>query len=177
MTDISNQSSADNTAEKIKVNKRSADQHPDSGNRKTHLPEITVSKTAPLKCSVKKFVDFTCRTGDLESIGTAGPTAAEGQKAHKVLQAKKSPDEEAEVKVECTVESNARQLKLSGRVDLLNSNPADLCVSEIKSCYAPPHRIPLSAVTLHWAQLKVYGYCVLKAVSYTHLTLPPTPYV
>jgi len=162
MTDISNQPSADNTAEKIKVNKRSADQHPDSGNRKTHLPEITVSKTAPLKCSVKKFVDFTCRTGDLESIGTAGPTAAEGQKAHKVLQAKKSPDEEAEVKVECTVESNARQLKLSGRVDLLNSNPADLCVSEIKSCYAPPHRIPLSAVTLHWAQLKVYGYCVLK---------------
>ena len=116
----------------------------------------------PVKCSVKNFVDFTCRTGDLESISAAGPTAAEGQKAHKVLQAKKSADEKAEVKVECTVGSGDRQLKLSGRIDLLNTASAVPCVSEIKSCYAPPHRLPLSTVTLHWAQLKVYGYCILK---------------
>jgi len=116
-----------------------------------------------IKCSVKKFVDFTCRTGDLESFGAAGPTAAEGQKAHKILQAKKLPEEKAEVRVECTVgQPQQRQLKLSGRIDLLNSSTEIPCVSEIKSCYAPPHRLPLSTVTLHWAQLKVYGYCILK---------------
>jgi len=124
--------------------------------------ESTATKSKLLKCSVKKFVDFACRTGDLESFGTAGPTAAEGQKAHKVLQSKKSENEEAEVKVECTLDLDARRLKLSGRIDLLNADPAAPCVSEIKSCYAPPHRLPQSTVTLHWAQLKVYGYCVLR---------------
>lgn len=124
--------------------------------------ENTRVKSKLLKCSVKKFVDFACRTGNLEAFGTAGPTAAEGQKAHKILQSKKSENEEAEVKVECTLDVYARQLKLSGRIDLLNADRTAPCVSEIKSCYAPPHRLPQSTVTLHWAQLKVYGYCVLK---------------
>jgi len=156
MSDINSEPSSGNTADAIR------DQKPDAANPGTIRPKVTSTNAKPLKCSVKKFVDFTCRTGDLEPFGTAGPTAAEGQKAHKALQKKKSPDEEAEVKVECTVESIGRQLKLSGRVDLLNSSSVPPCVSEIKSCYAPPHRLPSSAVNLHWAQLKVYGYCVLK---------------
>lgn len=117
--------------------------------------------TNVIKCSVKKFVDFACRSGDLAAHSTAGPTAAEGQKAHKVLQSRKSPDEESEVKVSCTIEINSRQLRLSGRVDLLNSKAATPCITEIKSCYAPPARLANSVVSLHWAQLKVYGYCVL----------------
>ena len=130
--------------------------------RRNNQSAITAKNKKPIKCSIKKFVDFTCRTGDLESFGTAGPTAAEGQKAHKVLQEKKLPEEEAEVRVECIAGSKPRQLKLSGRIDLLNRSAEIPCVSEIKSCYVPPHRLPLSAVTLHWAQLKVYGYCILK---------------
>ncbi len=158
MPDITNHSDNDNSAAIKKNSPQTADENIDTSDQ----TEVTPSGTVPLKCSVKKFVDFTCRTGDLESIGTAGPTAAEGQKAHKALQAKKSPDEEAEVKVECLVGSGARQLKISGRVDLVNANPLSPCVSEIKSCYAPPNRLPLSTVTLHRAQLKVYGYCILK---------------
>ncbi len=115
-----------------------------------------------IKCSVKKFVDFTCRSGDLEGFGAAGPTAAEGQKAHKILQSRKSDGEKSEVKVECTIHALARKLKLSGRIDLLKADSTAVRVSEIKSCYAPPHKLPQGKVAVHWAQLKVYGYCVLK---------------
>ena len=122
-------------------------------------PDKKINKV--IKCSVKKFVDFTCNSGDLESYATAGPTALEGQKAHKVLQSRKAPEEQSEVKVECTIEAQSRKLKLSGRIDLLNPEPEKLKVSEIKSCYAPPHKLPQNKVSLHWAQLKVYGYCIL----------------
>lgn len=115
-----------------------------------------------IKCPVKKFVDFTCRSGDLEGFGAAGPTAAEGQKAHKVLQSRKSENEQSEVQVECVLKLLSRELKLTGRIDLLNPDPTTLQVSEIKSCYAPPHKLPESKIAVHWAQLKVYGYCVLK---------------
>jgi len=118
--------------------------------------------SAPLiRCAVKKFVDLCCRCGDLESYGTAGPTAAEGQKAHKALQLQKKTDETAEVKIECVIKVDSRELHLSGRIDLLRDNPGNPCVSEIKSCHAPPDRLPANTVALHWAQLKVYGYCVL----------------
>lgn len=115
-----------------------------------------------IKCSVKKFVNFTCSSGDLELFATAGPTALEGQKAHKILQSRKSPQEQAEVKVECTIETLSRKLKLSGRIDLLNPTAEKPTVSEIKSCYAPPHKLSQHKVSLHWAQLKIYGYCVLQ---------------
>ncbi len=138
------------------------------------MDRVTSGSSKTIKCSVKKFVDFTCRRGNLESFGTAGPTAAEGQKAHKVLQDKKTNQEEAEVRVECKLLVNAKQnnseqehtkqLHLSGRIDLLDANPEAPCASEIKSCYAPPHRLPESTVSLHWAQLKVYGYCVLNKI-------------
>ena len=123
-----------------------------------------MSSSPAIRCAVKKFVDFCCRCGDLESYGTAGPTAAEGQKAHKALQQQKKTDETAEVKIECVIEVDSRELHLSGRIDLLRDDPANPCVSEIKSCHAAPDRLPANTVALHWAQLK--------AVSYTHLTLP-----
>ncbi len=147
---------ADNTTSDVTPKQKQAQKQAD---------KKTASKTDKLiKCPVKKFVDFTCNSGDLEAFGTAGPTAAEGQKAHKILQARKSNDQQSEVVVECTLTALSRELKLSGRIDLLNPDPATLQVSEIKSCYAPPHKLPQGKVALHWAQLKVYGYCVLKAL-------------
>ena len=116
------------------------------------------------KVSVKKFVDFACRSGDLVHTGPAGPTAQEGQVAHKKLQQQKAPGEAAEVTVSASISRAHQTLKLSGRVDLLQVDKHDAIprIGEIKSCYAPPERQPASTVALHWAQLKVYGYCVLK---------------
>ncbi len=116
------------------------------------------------RASIKKFVDFACRSGDLVHTGPAGPTALEGQIAHKKLQQQKDNGEQAEVKVTTSITRNNLTLKLGGRVDLLKMpvNSSDTAsVGEIKSCYAPPDKQPQSTVDLHWAQLKIYGYCVL----------------
>lgn len=109
-------------------------------------------------------MNFSCRSGDLEHAGPAGPSATEGQIAHRKLQNKRSDNEQAEVKVTTDIQLNGCLLKLSGRVDLIEDNNDAPRIGEIKSCYAPPHRLPASAVDTHWAQLKVYGYCWLRKV-------------
>jgi Rad3-related DNA helicase len=125
------------------------------------------------RVSVKKFVDFACRQGDLVHTGPAGPTALEGQHAHKKLQQQKSADEQSEVKVATSITIDNLTLKLGGRIDLLRMPGAAngmVSVGEIKSCYAPPDKQPQSTVELHWAQLKVYGYCLLTGMN---AQLPP----
>lgn len=120
--------------------------------------------TKTYRASIKKFVHFACRRGDLVHTGPAGPTALEGQQAHKKLQQRRDKDEQSEVKVTTSITENRLTLKLGGRVDLLKmpASPGEKpSVGEIKSCYAPPDKQPESTVDLHWAQLKVYGYCIL----------------
>ena len=139
----------------------------------TAITRAVETRAVKISCSVKQLVDFACRTGNLESYGVAGPTAAEGQAAHKLLQAKKSKDEKAEVRVQSRITVDSHQLKVSGRIDLLNAEPDTLCASEIKSCYAPPEKLAETTVSLHWSQLKIYGYCVLDNLR-TQLPNPPT---
>ena len=131
-----------------------------------------MSTAKTYRTSVKKLVDFACRSGDLVHTGPAGPTALEGQIAHKKLQKQKLSTEQAEVKVSSSITLDSLTLKLGGRVDLL-STPANSTdspsVGEIKSCYAPPDKQPQSVVDLHWAQLKVYGYCVLSELNQSRL--------
>ncbi len=114
-----------------------------------------------IKISVRKLVEFSCRSGDLTHDGIAGPTALEGQIAHKQLQSVREKHEEAEVKVSTDIRSADITLRVSGRVDLLTRQDNRLSIGEIKSCYAPVEKIPQHNRDQHWAQLKIYGYCVL----------------
>ncbi|OED38432.1 hypothetical protein AB833_19835 [Chromatiales bacterium (ex Bugula neritina AB1)] len=127
-----------------------------------HWIQQAVSTKQTFKISVKKLVEFACRTGDLVSSGPAGPTAAEGQRAHRELQQLRNSNEQAEIKVTATVDIGDNQLLISGRVDLLDDNTRQPAIGEIKSCYVPPEKIPPSTKELHWAQLKIYGFCVLQ---------------
>lgn len=95
--------------------------------------------------------------------GVAGPTADEGQKAHKKLQSRLSANQQAEVSVKANITLNNATLALSGRIDVLESANDHHMIKEIKSCYAPPEKIPPATRNLHWAQLKVYGYCILQS--------------
>ena len=131
-----------------------------------------MSTAKTYRSSVKKFVDFACRSGDLVHSGPAGPTALEGQIAHKKLQQQKLGSEQAEVKVSTSITLDKMTLKLGGRVDLLStpvSSADNPSIGEIKSCYAPPDKQPQSTVDLHWAQLKVYGYCILSELNQSRL--------
>ena len=123
------------------------------------MPDLKSSNA--YKVSVRKLVEFACRQGDLTHEGVAGPTAQEGQLAHKKLQGLRQEGEQAEVKVTAEINNSDGCLIISGRVDLLCIDNNTCSIGEIKSCYAPVEKIPQSSRDLHWAQLKVYGFCVL----------------
>ena len=135
------------------------------------LKALPVSDTPTHKVSVRKLVEFSCKTGDLIHDGVAGPTSEEGQKAHKKLQSKLQAGQQAEVKVGTVINSAGNTLAISGRVDIFQSTADQLILGEIKSCYAPVEKISTTTRALHWAQLKMYGYCAMKQSHHRSATL------
>ncbi|MFD1217644.1 ATP-dependent DNA helicase [Microbulbifer celer] len=127
--------------------------------------ETAESDTAAIQTlalSVGELVAFACRCGDLSAAKTGGPTALEGIRAHQKLQKKRPADSEAEYSLQVEIAQNGYRVTLSGRVDILHPRkdlhrPVQL--DEIKTTYVPPQKLTESARDLHWAQLKVYGFC------------------
>ncbi|WP_444913067.1 ATP-dependent DNA helicase [Microbulbifer sp. PAAF003] len=117
-----------------------------------------------LNLSVGELVAFSCRSGDLIREPTSGPSAQEGIRAHQKLQNQRPKGAEAEYKLKTQIDWMEQQVTLSGRVDIFHPKsdlhkPAQL--DEIKTTYLPPSKLPEAAKKLHWAQLKIYGYCHL----------------
>ncbi|MCK7598165.1 ATP-dependent DNA helicase [Microbulbifer sp. CAU 1566] len=115
-----------------------------------------------LEVSVGELVAFACRSGDLVAEVSGGPTALEGIRAHQRLQKKRPKGSEAEYRLQVELEQDGQTVVLNGRVDILHPQsdlhrPVQL--DEIKTTYVPPQKLAESARGLHWAQLKVYGFC------------------
>ncbi|WP_323844255.1 ATP-dependent DNA helicase [Microbulbifer magnicolonia] len=122
------------------------------------------SDRRPLHLSVGELVNFACRRGDLVGDGSGGPTAEEGIRAHQKLQKQRPEGSESEYRLQVQVAIDGTLVQLSGRVDILHPQ-ADLHrpvqLDEIKTTYCPPDKLAESVRQLHWAQLKIYGYCYL----------------
>ena len=107
---------------------------------------------------------FACRRGDLVGDAPAGPSAQEGIRAHQKLQKQRPKGSEAEYRLQVQLDIADQAVLLSGRVDILHPQ-ADLHrpvqLDEIKTTYCPPEKLPESVRQLHWAQLKIYGFCYL----------------
>ncbi|MGB0867132.1 MAG: helicase C-terminal domain-containing protein [Granulosicoccaceae bacterium] len=117
--------------------------------------------TKTVKLSITELVRLACASGDLINTGPAGPTALQGQRAHKKLQENRPEQQQAEVKIEANFGFDGWDICLGGRVDLLDQSSTPPHLIEIKSCLAPPHKLPQSSHDQHWAQLYFYGYCHL----------------
>ncbi|WP_226661571.1 ATP-dependent DNA helicase [Microbulbifer aggregans] len=128
------------------------------------MTESHDTAVAPLRLSVGELVAFACRTGDLVTDAPAGPTAQEGIRAHQKLQKRRPHGSEAEYRLQVDFLLEGQPVQLSGRVDILHPQ-ADLhqpaTLEEIKTTYCPPQKLPESVRQLHWAQLKIYGFCYL----------------
>ena len=118
--------------------------------------------TASLRIGVGKLVEFACRSGDLASGPTPGPSASEGIRAHQALQKQLAGEYQAEIEVKTTLLRDGQDVELCGRVDLLNPDHDPPVIAEIKTCHGDPARLPASQTQLHWSQLKVYGFCYLR---------------
>ena len=126
--------------------------------------ETAENDTPALQLSVRELVAFACRRGDLFGGGPAGPSAQEGIRAHQKLQKQRPSGSEAEYRLQVQWQCDGQAVILSGRVDILHPQ-ADLHrpvqLDEIKTTYSPPEKLPESVRQLHWAQLKIYGFCYL----------------
>ncbi|QKX16562.1 ATP-dependent DNA helicase [Microbulbifer sp. YPW1] len=128
----------------------------------TAMSAETAVSNPTLQLSVGELVAFACRSGDLVGESAAGPTALEGIRAHQRLQKKRPKGSEAEYRLQETLEQDGCTVVLSGRVDILHPQPdlhRAVQLDEIKTTYVPPQKLAESVRELHWAQLKVYGFC------------------
>lgn len=142
-----------------------------------------MSNSTEVRVSVTTLANFACRQGDLMPAGIVGPSAREGMRAHKKIQntalkaaenathcseAQLFDDErgtamvehhcmvEAEVALSCHCKVGCTDVRLSGRVDLIDYRRFQL--SEIKTTFVPAQQIPESQHALQWAQLYLYGF-------------------
>ncbi|ASJ75435.1 ATP-dependent DNA helicase [Granulosicoccus antarcticus] len=120
------------------------------------------------RISVTALADFSCRTGDLNPAGNAAPTAREGILAHQKMQRAAVLDSEnqatsieSEVSLVCTITTAQGDVRLRGRVDLLDRTRH--CLTEIKTTLVPAEQVPDSQQSLQWAQLYLYGFIYLCA--------------
>lgn len=115
-----------------------------------------------LRLSIGELVAFACRRGDLMGGNVSGPSAQEGIRAHQKLQKQRPAGSEAEYTLEVQWQCQGQAVILSGRVDILHPQtdlhkPVQL--DEIKTTHCPPRQLPEAVRQLHWAQLKIYGFC------------------
>nr|WP_315491460.1 ATP-dependent DNA helicase [uncultured Rhodoferax sp.] len=133
-----------------------------------------MSKDAGYSVSVRNLCEFAAKHGDLDLRFTPSPTAQQGREGHQLVASRRAPGHEAEVTlagIYVTAGDSASDtpLRVSGRAD--GYDPATNVLEEVKtfrgalSAMAPNHR------TLHWAQLKVYGWLMCQSRELPHITL------
>ena len=117
--------------------------------------------------SVKALVEFAAKTGSLDRKFTPGPSALEGIEGHQRVTANRPDNYQTEV----SLRIEYQDLLIRGRAD--GYNPDTHCIEEIKTFYGDFAKIPENYRTLHWAQVKFYGwiYCIENACDQIMLAL------
>ena len=114
------------------------------------------ANTAPavLTVSVRALCAFAARSGDLDLRFTPAPTALEGSAGHRLVQARRDGDFEAELALSCS----RHGLRVRGRADGYDATRSRL--EEIKTFRGKFDAIKGNQRALHWAQAKVYAAMV-----------------
>ena len=105
-----------------------------------------------MKVSVRTLCEFAAREGGLEHRYTPSPTADEGIKGHKKLQARRPESYQAEY----SLEGECAGIQLRGKADGY-FREAPPILEEIKTHRGDLSRVGDGQRKLHLAQLKVYG--------------------
>jgi DNA excision repair protein ERCC-2 len=117
------------------------------------------SGDSPYVVSVRELCRFAAKAGDLDRRFTPSPTAEEGQLGHRLAAARRGVDYRTEVRVE----GSHRSLAVRGRADGFDEGAGHL--EEFKTHRGDPGLIPANHQALHWAQAKVYGWLLCRALA------------
>lgn len=120
---------------------------------------------------VKPFVEFCCRTGNLGYAETPAARAEQGQMAQRRVQAAPPPGYRKEVAVEDTFHHSGITLTLSGRIDGLWEQEAELYLEEIKSTYFHDDTLPDAVFQVHQAQALCYAAMLPDAQRYASVRI------
>lgn len=104
------------------------------------------------RIAVRALCEFTAREGDLDLRFTPAPSAQEGIAGHHTVVSRRG----AHYVSELPLAGQYRQLLVSGRAD--GYDPAANLLEEIKTHRGKVESIADNQRTLHWAQVKVYGW-------------------
>lgn len=114
-----------------------------------------------LKISVRNFVEFFCRSGNIDNrfSGVTDKAAMDaGSRAHRRIQKSMGPDYQAEVPLEFTKECENYRLVLEGRADgIFIDEDGRVTIDEIKGTYKDIRYIT-EPVYVHKAQALCYAY-------------------
>ncbi|WKY48230.1 ATP-dependent DNA helicase [Eubacteriaceae bacterium ES3] len=113
-----------------------------------------------IKLSVRSFVEFLHRHGDIDSQFMKSQRAVEGTKAHqKVQKSYSESDYLAEVPLKYSLSYKSFNFIIEGRADGIFTNHDEFpVIDEIKSTTRPLEDLPASGYTVHWAQAKIYAF-------------------
>ena len=115
------------------------------------------------KVSVREFVEYVFRSGDITSVNLSHRRMVDGTKAHQRFQKAEAEREayESEVSIDYELKKEAVVYRISGRIDGVITRQKEegksVIIDEIKSTTRALDDIEYGEA-VHWAQVKVYAY-------------------
>jgi DNA excision repair protein ERCC-2 len=98
------------------------------------------------------------RTGDLNLTFFSADSPVQAIRVHQAIQDARPEEYEAEVPIHHTVETDAYQLNIRGRIDGIYKYPDRVIIDEIKTTRRPLHVVKKERNGVHWGQVKCYAY-------------------
>lgn len=115
--------------------------------------------------AVRTLCEFAAKHGDLDLRFTPAPTASEGIAGHQTVASRRSPSYQREV----ALSAAHKHLVVRGRAD--GFEPERAVLEEVKTFKGELDRMPANHRALHWAQAKVYGAMICRALNLPALTV------
>ncbi|MBU2453076.1 MAG: ATP-dependent DNA helicase, partial [Proteobacteria bacterium] len=123
------------------------------------------------KISVKDLISVSLRKGDLLQGYVSRTRALDGIREHTRIQSLRPEHYKKEVPVSFRIEMDHFILEIFGRADGILESKNTLLVEEIKTCRNAPDKMVSDPSLLNMAQLKCYGYMILKEKNLEKITL------
>ncbi len=116
-----------------------------------------------IRIGIKQLVEFTLRSGSIDSRFTGTDRAQQGAEIHRKLQKQAGKDYKAEQSLSIELTDDDLHYSLYGRADGIIRRNNKVTIDEIKTVSTPPEQIDENYSKAHWAQGCFYGYIICKA--------------
>ncbi len=121
-----------------------------------------MARKETVKISVKNLIDVCLKTGDLSNGYVSRTRALDGIREHTRIQSLRPDHYKKEVRISLLKKHPDFNIEIFGRIDGIFESEDILTLEEIKTCVKDPDLPARDPSPAHLAQLKCYGYMILK---------------